>query len=151
MNDRVRQLAETIWDYHHMNHRLEKADAILVLCSHDTAVADRGAELFHEAWAPLLVFSGGRGAITSRLWTEPEVSLAGRFFNCEGIKLLPRTLQQPRPPIWVTANSDPDSFRWIGERGYDLMTLPWLFPPQRSALFDYTPRRSGAAAGAVHA
>ena len=26
-----------------------------------------------------------------------------------------------------------------------------LFPPQRSALFDYTPRRSGAAAGAVHA
>ena len=40
MNDRVRALAETIWDYHHMHHDLDRADAILVLCSHDTAVAD---------------------------------------------------------------------------------------------------------------
>jgi NADH-quinone oxidoreductase subunit F len=26
-----------------------------------------------------------------------------------------------------------------------------LFPPERSALFDYTPRRSGAALAGVHA
>ena len=76
MNARVRELAERIWHYHHMNHSLEHADAILVLCSHDTAVADRGAQLFLEGWAELLVFSGGLGAITKRLWTEPE---ADRF------------------------------------------------------------------------
>ena len=85
MNDRVRALAETIWDYHHMHHDLERADAILVLCSHDTAVADRGAELFQEGWAPLLIFSGGQGAITRRLWAEPEADRFARIAIERGV------------------------------------------------------------------
>jgi uncharacterized SAM-binding protein YcdF (DUF218 family) len=68
----IRRLAEKIWDYHQLNHKLAHADAVLVLCSHDTAVAARGAELLLAGWAPLLIFSGGLGAITSRLWREPE-------------------------------------------------------------------------------
>lgn len=72
MNRRVRELAEKIWDYHRLNQSLERSDAILVLCSHDTAVAERGARLWLEGWAPLLIFSGGLGAVTSRLWSEPE-------------------------------------------------------------------------------
>lgn len=72
MNDRIRELAETIWRYHQLNHQLISADVILVLCSHDKAVAERGAQLFLEGWAPLLIFSGGLGSITSRLWREPE-------------------------------------------------------------------------------
>lgn len=72
MNQRVRRLAETLWRYHQLNHELAKADAILVLCSHDRAVAERGAQLFLDGWAPLLIFSGGLGAITRRLWSEPE-------------------------------------------------------------------------------
>jgi uncharacterized SAM-binding protein YcdF (DUF218 family) len=59
-----------------MNHQLSPADAIMVLCSHDTIVAERGAGLFLEGWAPLLIFSGGFGGITKQLWTEPE---ADRF------------------------------------------------------------------------
>ena len=72
MDERIRGLAEKLWRYHHMNHRLEKADAILVLCSHDKRVAERGAQLFLEGWAPLLIFSGGLGSITRGLWSEPE-------------------------------------------------------------------------------
>jgi uncharacterized SAM-binding protein YcdF (DUF218 family) len=72
MNSHVRSLAEMIWRYHLMNHQLEKADAILVLCSHDKRVAERGAQLFLDGWAPLLIFSGGLGSITSGLWSEPE-------------------------------------------------------------------------------
>jgi len=72
MRQEIRDLAEKLWDYHHMNQRLEKADAILVLCSYDTAVAERGARLLLEGWAPLLIFSGGLGAITKNLWSEPE-------------------------------------------------------------------------------
>jgi len=72
MSNHIRLLAEQIWRYHLMNHQLEKADAILVLCSHDKRVAERGAELFLEGWAPLLIFSGGLGTITSEMWTEPE-------------------------------------------------------------------------------
>lgn len=72
MDERTHRLVETIWNYHHMNHRLVHADAILVLCSHDTAVAARGAQLLLDGWAPLLVFSGGLGAITKYMWREPE-------------------------------------------------------------------------------
>jgi len=72
LNDRVRTLAERIWQYHQLHHELSAADAILVLCSYDKAVAGRGAELFLEGWAPLLIFSGGLGSITRRLWKEPE-------------------------------------------------------------------------------
>jgi uncharacterized SAM-binding protein YcdF (DUF218 family) len=72
MRQEMRDLAEKLWHYHHMNHSLGRADAILVLCSYDTAVAERGARLFLEGWAPLLIFSGGLGAITKNLWSEPE-------------------------------------------------------------------------------
>ena len=72
MQPHVLRLARKLWDYHHLNHRLKKSDALLVLCSHDTAVAERGAALWLEGWAPLLIFSGGLGAITSRMWSEPE-------------------------------------------------------------------------------
>ena len=51
---------------------LAPADAIMVLCSHDTVVAERGAQVFLEGWAPLLIFSGGLGTITKNFWTEPE-------------------------------------------------------------------------------
>src|SRR5438132_4352583 len=72
MNNRVRVLAETIWQYHQLNHEITTADAILVLCSYDLAVAERGAQLFLEGRAPLLIFSGGLGAITKHFWKEPE-------------------------------------------------------------------------------
>lgn len=72
MTPHIKALAETVWAYHHLGHELSRADAILVLCSHDTAVAERGAQLFLDGWAPLLIFSGGLGSITRELWTEPE-------------------------------------------------------------------------------
>ncbi len=76
MDARIRQLAERIWNYHQLHHQLRRADVILVLCSHDTSVAARGAELWLDGWAPRLVFSGGLGGITKKMWTEPE---ADRF------------------------------------------------------------------------
>ena len=72
MNPRIHFLAETIWDYHRLEQHLEPGDAILVLCSHDRKVAERGAELFLDQWAPLLIFSGGLGSITKHMWAEPE-------------------------------------------------------------------------------
>ena len=56
LDERVRALAQVLWDYHRMGHALSPADAIMVLCSHDTRVAERGAELFLQGMAPLLIF-----------------------------------------------------------------------------------------------
>jgi len=77
--DPIDALAEKVWRYHLMNHRLVKADAILVLCSHDKLVAERGAQLFLEGWAPLLILSGGLGAITKTIWSEPEADQFARI------------------------------------------------------------------------
>jgi uncharacterized SAM-binding protein YcdF (DUF218 family) len=75
LDRRTRELAQVLWDYHHMAHALVPADAILVLCSHDLRVAERGAELFLKGLAPLLIFSGGLGSITRHLMTRPEAEL----------------------------------------------------------------------------
>lgn len=42
------KLVQILWDYLRMNHKLEKSDCIVVLGSHDTRVAKRGAEIFLE-------------------------------------------------------------------------------------------------------
>lgn len=75
MRQEIREHASKLWHYHRLNHELERADAILVLCSYDTSVAERGARLYLEGWAPLLIFSGGLGTITKNLWSEPEAEL----------------------------------------------------------------------------
>jgi uncharacterized SAM-binding protein YcdF (DUF218 family) len=82
---RIRDLAETLWNYHRLGHQLSNADLILVLCSHDTAVADRGAELYCEGYAPLLMFSGGLGGITKHLWTEPEADQFAAIAVARGV------------------------------------------------------------------
>lgn len=79
MNAEIRALAEILWDYHRLKHELTPADAILVLCSHDERVAERGAQLFNQGFAPLMIFSGGRGAITTKLWNEPEAERFARI------------------------------------------------------------------------
>jgi uncharacterized SAM-binding protein YcdF (DUF218 family) len=85
MDQRTRALAEKIWHYHQLNHALRKADAILVLCSHDMRVAETGARLFLEGWAPLLIFSGGLGGITGQMWDEPEADQFARVAMRMGV------------------------------------------------------------------
>lgn len=75
MNARVDELAQKIWDYHQMHQSLAKADCILALGSHDIRVADRSAELFLDSWAPLILFSGGRGRLMPEEWPEPEADM----------------------------------------------------------------------------
>ena len=96
MDQQTFALAETLWNYHLLNHQLAKADAILVLCSHDERVAERGAQLFLEGWAPLIIFSGGQGAITKALWDEPE---AERFSR------IAMSMNVPRESILIEKNS----------------------------------------------
>lgn len=76
IDPRLRPFVERIWNFHRLDHELVRSDAIQVLCSHDTFVAEYAAQVFLDGWAPLLIFSGGVGALTQRLFTEPE---ADRF------------------------------------------------------------------------
>lgn len=78
-------LAKQLWDYHHINHHLEKSDCILVLGSHDVRVAERGAELYLAGWAPLLIFSGGLGRLTEGIWPEAEADLFAKIAIDKGV------------------------------------------------------------------
>jgi uncharacterized SAM-binding protein YcdF (DUF218 family) len=73
------ELSQRIWEYHHMHHSLQPADAILVLGSHDTRVAERGAELWLQGYAPWLVFSGGFGRLTHGNFPEAEADLFAKI------------------------------------------------------------------------
>lgn len=81
MTARVDDLAKVIWDYHHLNHQLKKADAIFVLGSHDIRVAEYAASLFLEGWAPMMIFSGtgvGHKDVADLLgtnWDKPEAEV----------------------------------------------------------------------------
>jgi uncharacterized SAM-binding protein YcdF (DUF218 family) len=81
----VDRLAKILWDYHHLNHVLRKADAILVQGSHDLRVAERGASLYLEGLAPLLVLSGGFGNLTRGIWDEPEARKFARVAREMGV------------------------------------------------------------------
>src|SRR5690349_2395497 len=70
--EEIYQAALLLWNYHQLNHGLEKADAIMVLGSHDIRVAEEGARLYNQGLAPFIVFSGGLGNLTSKIWTVPE-------------------------------------------------------------------------------
>ena len=72
LSEEILLLARKVWDYHQVNHTIKKSDCILVLGSHDTRVAERGAELYLQRWAPMLIFSGGLGRLTSDIWKETE-------------------------------------------------------------------------------
>lgn len=85
ITEQDRLLAKKLWDYHHVNHTLEKSDCILVLGSHDTRVADRGAELYQQGYAPVLIFSGGLGNFTQGLWDEAEADKFARIAISLGV------------------------------------------------------------------
>ena len=77
--------AKKLWDYHHLNHIPEKSDCILVLGSHDLRVADRGADLYLQGWAPILIFSGGLGNVTKGIWKDPEADQFARIALDKGV------------------------------------------------------------------
>ncbi|MGB3587826.1 MAG: YdcF family protein [Tunicatimonas sp.] len=81
----VEQSIRTVWDYHHMNHELAPADAILVLGSHDTRVAERAVELYHQGLSKWLILSGGLGRLTEGIWQTSEADLFREIALKQGV------------------------------------------------------------------
>lgn len=80
ISDKMEQMdidknARVIWDFMQMNMPLRKVDAIFVLCSHDTRVAERALDLYNEGYAPWVIVSGGAGKLTKDLFNKPEAEV----------------------------------------------------------------------------
>ena len=66
--------------------------------------------------------------IIRQAWSDEPVNFRGEFFQYQNVRVLPKPVQRPHPRIWVGAARSEDSFRWAGQNGFDLMTLPYLYP-----------------------
>lgn len=69
---------QTLWNYLVYEHPLTKADVIIGFGSNDITIAKRAAQIFHDGWAPYLLFSGGLGKGTDGIWNKTE---AETFYN----------------------------------------------------------------------
>jgi uncharacterized SAM-binding protein YcdF (DUF218 family) len=79
-------LAKQLWNYHKVNHVIEKSDCILALGSHDLRVAERAAELYLQGFAPLVIMSGGLGNFTKEMWTEKEADKFAKIAIQKGVR-----------------------------------------------------------------
>lgn len=60
----VRDDVEILWNYHRLGHEPRATDVGIGLGSHDVGVAVRTAELFHQGFFPLIVFTGANAPTT---------------------------------------------------------------------------------------
>jgi alkanesulfonate monooxygenase SsuD/methylene tetrahydromethanopterin reductase-like flavin-dependent oxidoreductase (luciferase family) len=70
------------------------------------------SERFHEAVELVLA-----------AWTNERVRFDGRFHRVKDVEVLPRPLQQPHPPTWVAATSEP-AIAWAAGRGLSILMDP---------------------------
>ena len=66
------QPLQVIWDYLNLHQQPQKADCIVGFGNFNTDIAKRAAELYHQGYAPKILFTGGLGRNTAGLMTEPE-------------------------------------------------------------------------------
>ena len=67
-----RKSAEILWDYHHLNQEITPGDSIIAFGSHDLHVAERAAELYLQGYGKFIIFTGGLGRVTEKIWRKPE-------------------------------------------------------------------------------
>ena len=65
-----------------------------------------------------------------RLWQEDDVHFDGRFTKLSGVTLLPKPVQKPHPPIWISGRSDA-AIRRAARFGNGW--LPYMYTPEKLA------------------
>lgn len=116
----IDELAQIIWDYHHLHHKLEKADLILALGSNDLRVAEHAAKLYLQGWAPMLMFSGNVGALTRGKFARSEAETFAEIAIEKGV---PPEAILIEPESTNTGENIANSRRILAGRGMDPETI----------------------------
>ncbi|MGH7803750.1 MAG: LLM class flavin-dependent oxidoreductase, partial [Candidatus Binatia bacterium] len=61
--------------------------------------------------------------IVLQAWTNERLTFAGEFHRFDDVEVLPKPLQQPHPPTWVAASSEP-AIEWAAARGFSILMDP---------------------------
>jgi len=81
------------------------------------------------------------------MWTEERVSQKGRFWSLDDVRLMPRVVQKPHPPVWIAAISTEESFLYAARNGFNLMIVPYAGKPGQLRELVKLYRRMWAEAG----
>lgn len=76
---------QILWDYMKMNHRIKHSDCVIGLGTMDTNVANIASELYLNGYANKIIFSGGLGKITYKLWNETEAEKFTKIAVSKGV------------------------------------------------------------------
>ena len=64
-----------------------------------------------------------------RAWKEDELDYEGQFYQAHGIRLEPKPIQQPHPPVYVASNGA-DTFPLVGSLGHSILVTPLIITVQ---------------------
>ena len=82
-----------------------------------------------------------------RLWTEESVNIKGKYWTLDDVRLMPRVVQKPHPPVWIAAISTEESFLYAAKNGFNLMIVPYAGKPGQLQEFVKMYRRVWAESG----
>jgi len=61
--------------------------------------------------------------IVLKSWTNQRLTHQGKFYQYEGVEVLPKPLQTPHPPVWMAASSTP-AIDWAASQGHSILMDP---------------------------
>ena len=61
--------------------------------------------------------------IVLKAWTNDKLSYQGKYYNYDGVEVLPKPLQAPHPPVWMAATSAP-AIDWAAAKGFSILMDP---------------------------
>lgn len=79
------ELVTILWDYMKLHQKLEKCDAILGLGCMDLEVAKMAAKLYLDGLGDQIIFSGGYGKRSKKIWQEPEAEKFAKIAENKGV------------------------------------------------------------------
>jgi alkanesulfonate monooxygenase SsuD/methylene tetrahydromethanopterin reductase-like flavin-dependent oxidoreductase (luciferase family) len=60
-----------------------------------------------------------------RAWTEDQLDYQGQFYQAEGVRIEPKPIQQPYPPVYIASNGA-DTFPLVGSLGHNILVTPMI-------------------------
>jgi alkanesulfonate monooxygenase SsuD/methylene tetrahydromethanopterin reductase-like flavin-dependent oxidoreductase (luciferase family) len=91
-------------------------------------VVGLGVEAFSYEINPTFVRERYREAheLILRAWTEPgPFHFEGKHYDFRWVNVWPRPYQQPHPPIWIPGSGSMETIRFVAERKYPWIALPY--------------------------
>ncbi len=76
---------KVIWNYMNLNQKITKCDIIIGCGCTNLEIPTKCAQLYHEGYAPKILFVGGYGKITKNAFKKPEALLFKEIALKEGV------------------------------------------------------------------